>query len=560
MDNERKYISLIVSLFVSFTLCVFAPLEMYITNVGELWFDIYEILPFTVIAGVLLFLALFAIQKVLSRFSDKAGSVAGLVFMTVGLCFYIQGNFMSNDFGNFDGEEIPWESFYYQGVLEAIAWIGIIALIAALYVKYKDGKFFYVAEIVLICIVLVQAVTLVTVAVMDHGLISKVDYVSTNINESENSKNRNFNILVLDTFDSRVFATLCEENPEYVETFEDFTFYSNCVGRFTLTDFAIPQILTGEDYLNQCTYGEFIEEAYEQSPLLNKLCEEGYCNNLYTTVTIPQGKAIEKFDNTKKIKFGATSPKVMSLFYRLVAFRYMPQCVKPLFIFDMDDFEDYKEIRKIVDADNSSSDGNRTDDAIEEYKWGNDVFYGMIPQMTREMEESCFHFYHIKGIHAKRNLTESMEEITEEEEMLSPEEEGKVVLAIVDAYLEKLREIDAYDNSVIVIMADHGSNLYSGKIHAPLLLVKGMNEKHTMDVSKKPVSYVDLQEAFAKLLDGECGEPIFDIADGERERVFYYTTFDGQLRSYSKNEPFEEYVITGDSNDVVTISKTGREY
>ena len=44
-----------VSLWLAFMLCIYAPLELYMTNIGEFWFDIYVLFP---ICAVLFLLAM----------------------------------------------------------------------------------------------------------------------------------------------------------------------------------------------------------------------------------------------------------------------------------------------------------------------------------------------------------------------------------------------------------------------------------------------------------------------------------------------------------------------
>ncbi len=67
-------------------------------------------------------------------------------------------------------------------------------------------------------------------------------------------------------------------------------------------------------------------------------------------------------------------------------------------------------------------------------------------------------------------------------------------------YVDALRESGAYDNTAIIVMADHGYNGSGDETErevwmrsAPMFLVKGMREQHdTMQISEAPVSYVDL--------------------------------------------------------------------
>ena len=60
--------------------------------------------------------------------------------------------------------------------------------------------------------------------------------------------------------------------------FEGFTFYRDTLGCYNLTDYSIPTILTGEMYFGDKKYGEYIEKAYSNSKLFNRLSQELRCS------------------------------------------------------------------------------------------------------------------------------------------------------------------------------------------------------------------------------------------------------------------------------------------
>lgn len=129
-------------------------------------------------------------------------------------------------------------------------------------------------------------------------------------------------------------------------------------------------------------------------------------------------------------------------------------------------------------------------------------------------------------------------------------------MTMTDAYLKKLKENGVYDNSVIIVMADHGYGLSYGPRNRqhPVLFVKGKNESHDYTVSEAPISYDDLQEAFSRLLDGATGEEVFDYKEGdERKRRYLYF-------EYEHEEILEEFYQEGYAGDLDTLKATGRKY
>ena len=88
-----------------------------------------------------------------------------------------------------------------------------------------------------------------------------------------------------------------------------------------------------------------------------------------------------------------------------------------------------------------------------------------------------------------------------------------------------------------------------------MLLIKGRGEHHdTMEISQAPISYVDLQQAYVRLLDGTESAGVFDWKEGDvRERRFL-------MDSLGQEEEIVEYTQTGYAQDMTTMIPTGREF
>lgn len=588
---------IVVAIFATFTLTVFAPYEMYATNVGDFWFDLWDILPGFATVSAVMFAALLIINTVTSLIPKVNRYFLGIEMM-VTLLLYFSGNFMSIYVGELNGESINWELYSAEGMASQIGLIGLVLVVLLLIYRFTWEKFMPVARVVMVCICLVQLITMVTVSVDGRVFGSKTGYYATNVGHNEYSSGRNMNILVLDSFDARVFDDIMNEEEELIaagkkcenrtckEILSDFTFYKNNAGMFTLTDFAIPQIITGEKYLNQEDYGPFVEKAYFDSPLLNTLHDDGWETNIYTTVTLPQDGAREWINNWKQVDFEASNMMGLTeCFYELLAFRYLPYSYKPMFEYSSDYLNVYqKAVGDEVNAEyvprrsaaskeqNSiTKDANALagePDAIdlsgglvenEVFCWKNDVFYKTIPAMHVTKDKPVMHFYHIKGLHAKRDMDINMQ-VHDNKNLYSYNETAYACMKIIDAWLTQLKEIGVYDNSSIIIMADHGMSGYrmGGEMQSPLLLIKGVDEHHDFSVDERAVSYADLQPVYLNLLSGAKSDAVFESEN--HERFLYSTDYIGALKSYSRNEPFYEYSIGEDAFDVTQIRRTGRVF
>ena len=129
-------------------------------------------------------------------------------------------------------------------------------------------------------------------------------------------------------------------------------------------------------------------------------------------------------------------------------------------------------------------------------------------------------------------------------------------LTITKSYLNMLKKNDVYDNSVIIIMSDHGEGLRSNDFQRqnPILFVKGINEKHNkMITSQKPVHFSDLGDLYKDLLHDKKSTEVFNIIPNKRTRTFLYYTF-------ADKDSMIEYEATGKVLDKKNIRKTGNEY
>ena len=573
-DNSLKKdntVCLITSLFVAFTFGIFAPIEMYFVNINNLWFDLYDILPGLLLITATLFTISYFFIWFFSRlwgksqngFCSKIWKIITITISIAGISLYMQGNFLQADYPKAGDETIDWSRFTTEGIVNVIGWVGILTLFLALLYKLHFDRFLRFLKYLMIIIMFVQVTTLITMSFIQHGFMRKNDYVATTEDEWNISNNRNFIIVVLDTYDARVFDEILnsEDGEKYKDILEDFTYYRNTLTVFTLTDFSIPQILTGEEYLNQEDYGPFVDKAYNNSPFLNALSAEGYDMSIYTTVTLPQKGIVDKVSNWHKVDEKSSDySQMFDLYYRLILFRYLPHYLKASFEINMEDFD---RLRAVATIDGHKPVANEDP---EVYICGNDEFIEGIPYIKASDDQNDFRFYHIKGIHHPRDLDRNLNKVAvtkKENSGVSLEESARACMVILDMFIERLKTEGIYDNSVIVIMADHGASTYKGGgyVQSPILCIKGFDEIHGFKISEAPVSYEDLQDGFINLLNGKTGEEIFNVKEGdERTRTMYYTHYIGQQRKFTQNEPFIELQTTGHAFDLKYLNMTGVTY
>ncbi len=193
-------------------------------------------------------------------------------------------------------------------------------------------------------------------------------------------------------------------------------------------------------------------------------------------------------------------------------------------------------------------------DEYDSYGWGDVYYYNTtLEQPVEKTNEKMFKYIHLEGGHVPYDVDEDVQ--------LIPDESGtypeKLVatMKIIKKYLGRLKANGVYDNSTIVILADHGFWFEGTNRQNPILYIKGKGETHSeMIESKKQISYEDLAEAFVELLDGKNSEEIFkEVPEDGRVRRYIYNGFNHE-------EHMVEYELKGKAWDATALVETGREF
>ena len=539
--KENIIRSLPVVLFFSFLLSIFAPLEIYLSNKGYFFFEGSEMLGYMALVCIILFVLCSIVLTVAGLIGEKLFKLIFGMFFGGTLALYIQGNWDLTDYGAWNGSEIDWSQFRGR----AIAFILVFALLivcCGIFSLLKHEVFIKVSKYLSTFIMLILVVTLGTVMLTNDGLKKDKEYIATTEEELQLSGEKNMIILTLDAYDSSAFESLVCGNEEYQELFEDFTYYPNTIGGFSSTDMSVPLILTGNGYKNECLFGDYLNQSYAESRLMNWLDSNRWEKDVYFDGLLPQGENGFALSNSKELKRVVSDRKaLMNYMYTMVLFRYMPQPIKNHFYFY---------------ADNIKGNLNSVKGDYMPYTASNFEFADVIDRMTAKKGKGVFQYIHVEGAHEPFDLTA---EFTQSESETSYEDECVGVLSLVDKYLSALRNEGIYDNSILIIMADHG---YYNSRQNPLLLVKGYDEHHDFEISYASVSYYDLQDGYIRLLDGaSSGGNVFDsIGEDERGRKYAFAPWNTHLNYDTYSGSFSEITFYGNARDFSNYVDDGIEY
>ena len=526
-----------------FLLFLYAPLELYLTNQLEFWFTAGQMLPYALLLFALGFAGLLLAFLLLRRFAPGLCPWALALCLLALICTWIQGSFLVAHLPGMNGAAVDWGAFPGDRLASILIWVLGAAGLGFALKKLGAGRFSGAAGFVSLALCLLLAVTLTTLFLATDSAEKRRSLVCTDEGLFTYSEDENFLILVLDAVDAEAFEQSLAREERYPGIFDDFTYYRNTVGGYPYSLCSIPLIISGEWYEAKTTFVEFETAALAGAPVLQRAEREGFRRGLYVYDPAVMAAAHQgQFENltVDQPAFSGLLPTAKIL-VKMALVKHAPWDLKR-FGYDLPG--------RLNEA---MAFGGEGDAAY--FDWSDLSFYRRLrdenPVVT--VPEKCWKYIHLEGAHQPHVYDKNLNVLPD-----SPYRdviEGNFLL--VDTFLSRLREAGVYDNTVIVLCADHGSSngmdLDTINQH-PILLVKGKNERHPFRTDDAPISYDDLQQAYLKLMDGAQSDAIFPWHEGDaRERRF----FDHELNN---SGCLTEYVQTGHAEDMETLRPTGRVF
>ncbi len=537
-------LSLTISLFAGFMMGLFAPMELYLSNKYSFFFSGRDILVFAVPVFCAIFIFGAVILQTISVISDVVYDYVVTIAFALLVFVYVQGNFDRTDYGVWDGSNIDWGNYVKEKYLWMTALLLILVGSVIIVHIFERTRINAIIKGVAVCIILVQIVTLGTLIITKGGIDKDPEYLAVEDGEDEFSDERNIIILVLDSYDGIALSQIIEEDEDgyYTDILSDFTFYPDTSGVYSYTNLAIPHIITGEKYYNDMPYGEYLKKAYSGSKLLSELQNSGWKIGIYSETMFPEEDDLPKIiDNCRLVKKTVTSHvRLAEYIYRFVAFRYLPQPLKRLFVFYPDDIES-----KIGD----------NEDGYILFGQTNDHFAEVMQNAKTVNSGKCFKLLHIFGAHPPYHLNADNTYSAEETTQLDV---CKANLELVDSFLNKLRSIGAYDNSTIIICSDHG---VLQKRQNPMFLIKYQEDEKEFDISETAFSYDNLQNMLCELVNGENGSHIEELIKSleGNDRIYLKYSHD-TMNMHSYCQDIEEYCVNGPAYLDESLIPSGQVY
>lgn len=529
--EQTNAVLIAASVFLSSTLFFFAPLVEYAMLRSDLWFDIGHFWWIILLCTLAAFGVLFGIGRL---FRGKGRLIYCSLLFGLGAAIFLQGNFLTIDVGQLNGDVKEWSLYSGQMTINLIifAVVSLAPVVICIFFENVMLKLTKFASYMLIGVqALLFAAMLITpmpalkLALSDKGLFTL-------------SKNENVILFTMDMLDTTYVDYAIKEEPQLIKDFDGFTFYTNDSGKYSSTYYNFPVILNGNIDLNS-------GNTYENEKSLKYfqyLKDNGYSIEAYGASSLMSDDFIETLDNNVPYPRLAINdiPSFTEYLYRLSWFRFMPDVLKP-------DLWFYPglEFNRLISTDNE----------INPYLAANDKFYNKLVEDDITLKETgnSFKSYYIFGNHYPYNTDAQCRFV--QQEVLNYET-TKGMMLMIRELSTRLKAAGIYDNTTIVITGDHGWT-GANSITAPALLIKPKGSTGDLVFSDTPVDHSVIVPTILESAGLDSSEFGSTASEGLTGRVFYKS---GLKISEGDVGNLIEYSVPDDSNDQKFYEPTGYKY
>ncbi|MDB5619750.1 sulfatase-like hydrolase/transferase [Tardiphaga sp.] len=461
--------------------------------------------------------------------------------IALALLAWIKGSVILWDYGSLMGNTPDWQAYSLQGAID-------IALCAAIAIAFALGRRWIFRKATTICafLCLAQALHMVWLSPAFSErtfaeLMAKETLETTEKHEEIVSTTSNVVVIILDTFQSDVFADLLARQPALAQELPGFRYFADTASAFPYTLLSVPSVLTGEDYLNQVPYAKYQSESYSgPNSIMKRLMDDGYYVELDRwglATPIPNRSALAS--NLVRTFFPDLETTVSMQLFAL--YTIAPQFLKQMM---------FRTVSQVGLDATDTIDNNLT------------FIRNLLTLPTKRIDRPVAKIIHLKGPHiplqryeasgfdyfaAARNGETKFKEAERTRANYTAVAEQSIRGVV--GYMKRLRDAGVYDRSNVFVFGDHGAGLQGQAFVAPpawnipaghdmvasalrvaalpLLIVKQAGATGPLQTVATPVSLSNLNCTMRRLLPAYANDSCFSLFDPKAmppaSRLFYST-------------------------------------
>ena len=531
--------------FSTITLLLYIPSVLLLGNASDFLVGFIEVIPFILMVSAVCF---FVLLGVIMLLKGRVRKMMIAIVFGISLAMYIQSNFLNAQLPRLDGSEVEWSKFSNAGFTSALTWIFILLIILSM-AAFKEKLFYKLVMFGGAVLCVMQLASFFVLLFFSPSDNSGKEYVVSKKDEFLFSSHHNICVFVVDTLDAAWAEEFIINNNSYADYLQDFTYFDNVVCNGAPTILGMPNMLTGEIYDPDESIHDYYHEAYTSSTLFRDLDKNNYMINVYTSPEYIRYADYELLNNVFEGKYYITDrPDFIKLLYKMVAYNVVPWQLKKHFYLYTEDFNQYVSFKE------SEHQAFVLSKDAELYNDFQSHGIGV------ENNKNVFSLYHMMGAHLPYTLSSQGTEVPQS--TLGDQIHG--CFKIIGDIISELKEKNLYDNTTIIITADHGGvDIYQN----PAVLVKcsGVNKEFSTDST--PLTFRNLRATFvSEFLDGYqtiYGYDLFSCP--EEENTNREITIDSVLeKNIASNsggaaKPYTTYIVGNPARDVSQLRKKNNE-
>lgn len=519
-QDERSYWRRLLTgvfpvLALTFTISFWGAMETVLLNheiIAISPMDVFS--PLFILFIIVAFSTLFIITFIRGKYFDLV--LGAIVF--VAIASYIQIAFMNHGIGLIDGDALYFT--LYEKIMNLVVWGVVLIVVATAWVFLRK---YWARGIVFTSILLFSmqfgAFMSALPTIVTHerrGFDS--GYVLSTENEFVLSSNSNTLVFILDAMSSRGLNGALDSFPHLSDIFRDFTIFDNSITTFDGTFPSMAYILTRQPFDFTRPTREYFASIWshpETVSFYDALRTNNYEIQMFTTlseITLYNDQIIGFADNYVNMELGYVNRRMMlSEMINLSLFRHVPNIFKPSLVPQDGNF--YNIITEFVGY---------------AFTVTNDI--DLYQRLTREglstrNDVNMLIFNHMRGTHTGGGAGVNMDEFANYSPGLPNSDHPRQTagsLWIVGEYMRQMRELGIYDNTNIIIIADHGSSI---RPDSAFMIKRAGDRNEAIVRTSAPISHEDLWPTLVDVMNLNVqieGYSVFDIPhDSVRNRTFH---------------------------------------
>ena len=538
------------ALALCFTMLIFAPVEMVMINSTNFWFGVSDFLPAFALLFALAFAVVQAVCLLLRKLPYALYMLAQGLLFGVMLCVYMQGNYLCMGNEILTTGDPLWRGMLGAMMINTAVWAAV--MLGSVCFALLRPKAFMKAVCAASALVMLMEGAAMASLMMGNTYSSDLNRVYCSDEEQFTfSPNGDVIMVMLDTFDTRLMDRALEEEPDYADVFEDFTYYRNTSSSTSLTDTSFMSFMTGEVADNSEPFFLYCRRAMRESAFFPAMKEAGMTVQVYAA---PNGvfseEQMQDVDNLRvrdsHIGSYAAFAKEMLC---MIGYRYLPMAMQPFLLRNYaKGFDQLQEMES--DGLRASTDSNP-------------AFIKKLQKEGVTIDEGrrFFKFFLLHGAHKPIEMDRHMQE----NEQADQYDQLLGCFAMLGEFFAQLEREGIYDEATVIVFGDHGVNDdWRRGICNPAMLVKYPHETGPMRTSDAPVQLLDLRATAlhgAGIDHSAVGTPAC-LWEGVEQRDRTLMTYQYDVPSSYKFylNKMTEYTVPKDATDLDAYAPSGRVF